>query len=126
MRLLKVATDDNPADIFTKPLEGAQFFKLRAMILGISVEDPAAPTPLAAAANPDVECVQFLAGLEADSSLCKLRGDSLPREELCLKDKNAGAKHGCGSGGTNAGARISSRTSNLSPETYNIHSSVNR
>jgi hypothetical protein len=126
VRLLKVATDDNPADIFTKPLEGAQFFKLRAMILGISAEDLALSAPPVATSKLDVECVQFLAGLEADSSLCKLRRGSLPREELCLKDKNAGAKHGCGPGGTNAGAIFSSRTSNLSPNTYNIHSSVNR
>ena len=73
VRLLKVATDDNPADIFTKPLEGAQFLKLRAIIMGVS--DLAASAPLAAAREPDVECVHFLAGLEADSSSCELRGD---------------------------------------------------
>jgi hypothetical protein len=72
VRLLKVFTNDNPADIFTKPLEGAQFLKLRAIIMGVS--DLAASAPLAAAREPDVECVQFLAGLKADSNLCKLRG----------------------------------------------------
>ena len=82
VRLLKVATDDNPADIFTKPLEGAQFLKLRAIIMGTSAADLAAPAPPAVRPVPDVECVQFLAGLEADFSLCKLRGGSLPREEL--------------------------------------------
>ena len=89
VRLLKVATDDNPADIFTKPLEGAQFLKLRAIIMGTFAADLAAPAPSAAGPVLDVECVQFLSGLEADSSLCKLRGDSLHRKELCLKGKNA-------------------------------------
>jgi len=34
VRFLKVATDDNPADLFTKPLEGDQFVKLRAILMG--------------------------------------------------------------------------------------------
>ena len=61
--LLKVATDDNPADIFTKPLEGAQFLKLRDIIMGCPAEGPAVPAPQAGGA---VELVQFLADLEAD------------------------------------------------------------
>ena len=37
--LQKVTTDDNLADIFTKPLEGPQFEKLRALILGLAVAE---------------------------------------------------------------------------------------
>ena len=37
--LQKVSTDDNLADIFTKPLEGPQFVKLRALILGLTAAE---------------------------------------------------------------------------------------
>ena len=37
--LQKVPTDDNLADIFTQPLEGPQFAKLRALILGLAVAE---------------------------------------------------------------------------------------
>ena len=110
--LLKVATDDNPADMFTKPLEGAQFLKLRDIIMGCP-DGPAASAPCATATAPDIECVQFLADLKADvwqengisqssqhTATCdvssprprELRGDSLPPdppEELCSDGKNA-------------------------------------
>ena len=109
--LLKVATDENPADIFTKPLEGVQFLKLRDIIMGRPAEGLAVPAPQAGGAVPDVECVQFLADLEADvwqdtgpiqssqhTANCdvssprprELRGDSLPPEELRSDCKNAG------------------------------------
>jgi hypothetical protein len=35
----KVPTDDNLAEIFTKPFEGPQFVKLRALILGLAAAE---------------------------------------------------------------------------------------
>jgi len=89
MRLLKVATNDNPSEIFNKPVECAQFLKLRAIIMGVS--DLEASAPLAAARESDIECVHFLAGLEADSSLCKQRGVVFCRKNLASKTKTLGS-----------------------------------
>ena len=40
--LLKIKTEDNPADIFTKPLVGAMFRRLRALVLGLNPPGPEA------------------------------------------------------------------------------------
>ena len=97
MRFLKVATDDNPADLFTKPLEGDQFFKLRAILMGRSAAagEPAQAPPVSKG-GAKVDWVHFIEGLEADetSSSYELRRGSLPPEDLRSTAKNAGDIHG--------------------------------
>jgi hypothetical protein len=93
VRFLKVATDDNPADLFTKPLEGDQFVKLRAILMGRSAS---ASAPLYLKGGAKVDWVHFIEGLEADetSSSYELRRGSLPPEDLRSTAKNAGDIHG--------------------------------
>ena len=97
VRFLKVATDDNPADLFTKPLEGDQFVKLRAILMGRSAAagEPA-PAPPVSKGGAKVDWVHFIEGLEADetSSSYELRRGSLPPEDLRSTAKNAGDIHG--------------------------------
>jgi hypothetical protein len=96
VRFLKVATDDNPADLFTKPLEGDQFVKLRAIIMGLSaaIGPPTPALPISQGA-PKVDWVHFVKGLEADetSSSYELRRGSLPSEDLRSTAENAGDMH---------------------------------
>ena len=97
VRFLKVATDDNPADLFTKPLEGDQFVKLRAILMGVSAAiGPPTPAPPISQGASKVDWVHFVKGLEADetSSSYELRRGSLPPEDLCSMTKNAGEIHG--------------------------------
>ena len=97
VRFLKVATDDNPADLFTKPLEGDQFVKLRAILMGVSAAiGPPTPAPPISQGAPKIDWVHFVKGLEADetSSSYELRRGSLPPEDLYSMTKNAGEIHG--------------------------------
>ena len=97
VRFLKVATDDNPADLFTKPLEGDQFVKLRAILMGRSAAAGApAPAPPVSKGDPKVDWVHFIEGLEADetSSSYELRRGSLPPEDPRSTAKSAGDMHG--------------------------------
>jgi hypothetical protein len=102
VRFLKVATDDNPADLFTKPLEGDQFIKLRAIVMGRSAEEgsprPAPPVPQGGASKVDwVNIVQGTGADQVSSSLAdkvsaslELRRGSLLPEDLCPTTENAG------------------------------------
>ena len=93
MRFLKVATDDNTADIFTKPLKGNQFVKLRVIVIGRSIEEgsPRSALPGSQGASK-VYCVNIVEGPGADkvSSSIEMRRVSLLPEDLCPTTENAG------------------------------------
>ena len=94
MRFLKVATDDNTADLFSKPLNWNHFVKLRLIVIGRSVEERSprsAPLPVSQGASK-VYCVNIVEGPGADkvsSSFDISRGCLLP-EDLCTITENAG------------------------------------
>ena len=93
MRFLKVATDDNTADLFSKPLNWNHFVKLRLIVIGRSVEErsPRSALPVSQGASK-VYCVNIVKGPGADkvsSSFKMRRGSPLP-EDLCPTSKNTG------------------------------------
>ena len=93
MRFLKVAIDDNTADLFSKPLNWNHFVKLRLIVIGRSVEErsPRSALPVSQGATK-VYCVNVVEGPGADkvsSSFEISRGSLLP-EDLYTITENAG------------------------------------